>query len=153
MDENFNNEHNPEENFNNEQNPEENENTSGEGQNGESYREDEPTEYAYKTVMDVKEKSRIFSVISAACAAVSVVFCCTPWSALAFGVIAIVFAIVSRNRIGYFDTLGLVGLVVGIFGTVFGITGFILTYLIENTDIFADILKELEQSSGAGIEI
>lgn len=131
------------EDFNREENSEEEISDQREEKKAE---EKEAPEYAYKTVMDVKERSRIWSVASAACAVMSIMLCCTAWCALAFGVLAIVFAIVSRNRIGYFDNIGLVGLIVGIFGVVFGVTGLVLTYLIENTDIFSDILNEMEKN-------
>lgn len=103
------------------------------------------SEYVYKSVMDGKAKSRAWSVASLCVAIASVMCCCTPWTALGFGVLGIVFAIISRNRIGYFDGPSIAGLVIAIFGVVFGISGFVFAYLVENTDMFADIIKEMEQ--------
>lgn len=109
---------------------------------------EEQNEYVYKSVMDGKAKSRVWSVASLIVACVSVLCCCAPWCAVVFGVFGIVFAIISRNSIGYFDGLAIAGLIVGIFGVVFGVGGFVLDYLVQNTDIFADFIAEYEKMYG-----
>ena len=61
------------------------------------------------------------------------------------GVLAIVFAVVSRKTIGYFDGLAIAGLIIGIFGLVFGISNVILDYIITNTDLLSDFMAEYEK--------
>ena len=52
-----------------------------------------------------------------------------------FGILAIVFAVVSRVRLGYFDTFTVAGMILGIFGTVFGISR-LLFYLVVEKGLF-----------------
>lgn len=107
--------------------------------------QEEDNEYVYKSVMDGRTKSRAWSVASLCVAIASVLCCCSPWCAVGFGALGIIFAIISRNRIGYFDGPAIAGLIVAIFGVVFGISGFVFTYLVENTDMFEELIKEMEQ--------
>lgn len=90
------------------------------------------SEYAYKTVIDGKGVSRIWSLVSLISAVLSVGLCFLPWLGLVFGILSVVFAVISRNNIGYFDTLGLAGLIVGIFGIVFGIGAFAFQHIVES---------------------
>ena len=94
------------------------------------------SEYAYKTVMDGKGNSRVWSLVSLICAVFSVCLCFLPWLGLVFGILSLVFAIVSRNNIGYFDSLCLWGLIVGIFGIVFGIGTLAFEYILEYIQTF-----------------
>lgn len=100
----------------------------------EEKKETKDSEYAYKTVMDGKQASRIWSLISLIMAVLSVCLCFIPWAGLVLGLLAVVFSVVSRNNLGYFDNLGLVGLIVGIFGVVFGIGAFALEYIIDSVN-------------------
>lgn len=106
---------------------------------------DEENEYVYKSVMEGKAKSRSWSAASLLISCASILCCCTPWCSVVFGVLAIVFAVISRSKIGYFDGLSIAGLIIGIFGVVFGVAGFVLAYLIEYTDMFDEFMHELEQ--------
>ena len=105
----------------------------------------ESEEYSYKVMMDGLQKSRAWSVASIAVAVASVICCCLPWFGLVSGILAVVFAVVSRKAIGYFDNLAIAGLIVGIFGIVFGVSNMVLNYLIENTDMLSELVAEYEQ--------
>ena len=91
-------------------------------------------EYAYKNVIGKKGNTRIFSLVSVVCAALSVIFSFVPWLGLVLGLVAIGFSLVSRKELGYFEGLAIVGLIVGIFGFVFSLTGIILGVAIENSE-------------------
>jgi len=102
-------------------------------------------EYVYKNVMDGLHTSKIFSVASFAVALCSVLCCCLPWFGLVAGILSVVFAVVSRKTIGYFDGLAVAGLIIGIFGIVFGVSNMIFDYLITNTDYLSDFMAEYEK--------
>lgn len=94
-------------------------------------------EYAYKNVISEKGNTRLYSVISLACAVLSVIFFFVPWLGLIFGIIAIGFSLISRKHLDYFEVLALVGLIVGIFGLVFSLTGIILGAVTESGGYFS----------------
>lgn len=86
----------------------------------------EGTEYVYKNVIRNKEQRRTWSVVSVVLAALSVILCYFSWVGLAFGVLSIASALISRKNLGYFDKLSLAGLIIGIFGIVFCVMGLAL---------------------------
>ena len=89
-----------------------------------------PNEYAFKNVIDNgKRKTMGWSVASMVLGIISVVCCCFGWSGLILGTMAIVFSVVSRKSLEYFDGMSIAGLVLGIFGLVFGVAMIIGTYL------------------------
>lgn len=90
-----------------------------------------------------EKKTMAYSVASLLLSLMSLVCCCTGAVSMLFGILAIVFAVVSRRHLGYFDTMALIGLVVGIVGTVFGAFVFVLDLLsatdgFEGIDIWSD---------------
>ena len=105
----------------------------------------EDNDFVYKAVMEGKRKSRAWSVASLAVSVVSLICCCSHWVGAVLGAIAIVFAIISRRSIGYFDGLAIAGLIVGIFGVVFGVAGYIFLYTLETSEYFEEFLRELEK--------
>ena len=112
-------------------------------------------EHVYKTVMDMKSRSRAWSVAALAVAVFSIVCCCFGgWPSIVLGAIAIVFAVISRINIGYFDNLSIAALIVAIFGMVFGIAMTLLTFTLESSPEYQEYLKELEkmmnEQGGAG---
>ena len=113
-------------------------------------------EFLYKKVMLNKKNSRAWSVASLAVSIVSLLCCCfVDWLGMILSAAAIVFALISRKNIGYFDGFSLAGLIVGIFGIVFGIASIIMTYLMKNNDYFKELLKEYEEflnQNGGGID-
>ena len=103
----------------------------------EVYNADEKAEdYAYKNVINEKGKTRLHSVVSIACAVLSVVLFFIPWLGLAFGICAVGFSLMSRKQLEYFEGLALVGLIVGIFGLVFSATGIILGGVTDGSFFF-----------------
>ncbi len=77
-----------------------------------------------------KHKTIAWSVASVVVCAVSLICCFLSWVGLVFGAAGIILALVSRFRLGYFDTLSLVGLIAGIFGMVFGGLFIIWPYIV-----------------------
>ena len=78
-------------------------------------------EYAYKSVMGEKNKTRLWSVISLTLAVLALALCFLGWVGMALCTIALAFAIVSRKMLGYFDRITLASLIVSIFAMVFSI--------------------------------
>lgn len=94
-----------------------------------------------------KKKTLAFSIVSLVTGILSILCCCFTFIGLPLGIIAIVFSVVSRKKLGYFDGMAVAGLVLGIFGAVIGTVVFIisLTPLVENT--LNEITKELPKDS------
>lgn len=99
------------------------------------------TDYSYKNVMEVRSKNRGFAIASMILGIISIVCCCIYYIGLAAAVLAIVFAVISRVRMGYFDGFAIAGLITGIIGAVFGIAMLVVeiffvealdAYLLEN---------------------
>jgi hypothetical protein len=68
----------------------------------------------YDEIFDAtKPKTVGFSVASMVLGILSVICCCMGWSGLILGALAIVFSIVSRKVLGYFDGMSIAGLIVG----------------------------------------
>ena len=86
---------------------------------------DSTEEYAYKNVISEKENTRLYSVVSLACAILSVGLFFIPWIGLVLGLVGIGFSLISRKHLNYFEVLALVGLIVAIFGSVFSVAGII----------------------------
>lgn len=76
------------------------------------------TEY-YDLPSAPEKRSRLWSVLSLGCAVLAVVLCAFYYVALPFAVAAIVFAVISRRTLGYFDGLSVTGLILGVVGIVF----------------------------------
>ena len=84
-----------------------------------SYNEEE---YAFQTLMrNGRPKTVAWSVASLIAGIVSVVCCSLGWTGIILGALAVIFAILSRRMLGYFDGRSIAGLVLGIFGFVFGV--------------------------------
>ncbi len=100
----------------------------------------------YDEIFDAtKPKTVGFSVASMVLGILSVICCCLGWSGLILGTLAIVFSIVSRKVLGYFDGMSIAGLIVGIFGVCFGGLIIFLAYG-PIAEMFEEIMKELEAS-------
>ena len=66
-----------------------------------------------------KHRSRIWSVLSLVFAIASIACCFIGWVGLALSAAAVIFAVISRKSLGYFDGIAMAGLIAGIFGAVF----------------------------------
>ena len=102
--------------------------------------------FAYKNVIQGKQNSRLYSVISVSLSGLSVLLCFFPWVGLILGSLGILFAIISRKNIGYFDKISIAGIIIGIFGFVFAVMGLLLANVFEDNDAF----KNFFDSFGKG---
>ena len=92
----------------------------------------EEKDYAFKAVMTKKENRRTMSIISLVIAVLSLVFLFIPWVALVLSIVAIVVGSISRRNLGYFDRITLAGLIIGIFGFVFSLSGILFANIISS---------------------
>lgn len=100
-------------------------------------------------------RSMLYSIVSLACGIVSVVIgCCGGWFGLGIGALALVFSIVARRHLGYFDGKAIAGLVLGICGLLFGAATVALGILINNgvLDAFLDeVIRGMEGDLGTSL--
>ena len=68
-----------------------------------------------------RQKSLGFAVAATVVGILSLLLCAFGWTGIIFGISAIVFAVIARIKIGYFNVLIIIGIVTGIFGTVLGV--------------------------------
>jgi hypothetical protein len=128
---------------------------AGNDTNGNTYGSDNgenqynPNEYAFNNVIDGKHKSMGWSVASMVVGIVSVVCCCLGWSGLILGTMAIVLSVVSRKSLGYFDGMSIAGLVLGIFGFVFGVS-LLVGNMIMDESFWQSFMEEFEAEFNNG---
>lgn len=86
--------------------------------------------------------SKAFSIVSLVTGILSVLIgcCCNQYIAIILGVVAIVFAALSRKKNGKFSGLAIAGLICGIVGTVFGV----LSIIIAQTEFYQKYLDEIK---------
>ena len=77
-----------------------------------------------------KQYTRAWSVASLTVALASVVFCFLGWVGVVLSVVAISLSVLSRAKLKYFDNMAIAGLIIGIFGAVFGVTTIVMTLVI-----------------------
>ena len=105
----------------------------------------------YRTVMkNGKPKTMGWSVASMVLGILSLVCCCIGWTGAIFGIGAIVFSVVAKKSLGYFDGMAIAGLVCGIFGCVFGAALLLGSSLIPD-EYFEEFYKEYEQYYNNGL--
>ncbi len=106
-------------------------------------------EARYDEIFDrSKPKSLGFSITSMVLGILGVVCCCFGWTGLILGALAIVFSVVSRAKIGYFDGFSIAGLILGIFGVCFGVL-FIVFSLVVGT-FFEELAEGIERELTEG---
>ena len=97
-------------------------------------------------------RSRIYSVVSLVMGIISVLICCCGgWIGLVLGVLSIVFSVISRRHLGYFDGMSIAGLVLGICGTVFGIATVAFAFWVNSGAVDAyleQLIRDLEAETG-----
>ena len=112
------------------------------GYDNNPFNEDNDNDYLFKMVTQKgKRKTYGWSVASMVCGIISVVCCCTGYAGLVLGLLAIVFAVISRKNLGYFDGMAIAGLVLGIIGLVFGVALIIASYAIDD-ELIEQYLEE-----------
>lgn len=122
------------------------------------YESAEPSEvkenrYTYDaTVTDpTRPRTMGYSVASLILGILSIVLCCTTYGALVLGVLAIVFAVVSKKHLGYFDTMSLLGLIFGIFGFLFGLVLLVGVVWLSLDETWQQMLEQMEQGGGSDL--
>ncbi len=105
-------------------------------------------EYVYKKVILDKHHSRAWSVASFVAALISpiVSFCGVEWLGIALSLLAVVFSVISRKNIGYFDRFSIAGLIIGIIGVVFAVACIILGYVFVSSG-FNEIWNKIDGAS------
>lgn len=89
-----------------------------------------------------KPKKMGWSIASMILGILSLILTSFGWVALILGVLAIIFSVIARAKLGYFNGFAIAGLITGIFGTVFGIAAIVI-------EIFApQILERLAELLG-----
>lgn len=96
----------------------------------------------YEIFEKTKHKTRGFSVAAMTLGIISVLCCCFGWVSLVLGIAAIVFSVISRVTLGYFDGMCIAGLILGIFGVVFGSSMLIMDMLIVR-GVFDEYIENL----------
>ncbi|MBE6537121.1 MAG: hypothetical protein E7673_04125 [Ruminococcaceae bacterium] len=92
----------------------------------------ESEERYYEVFNKDKPKYMLWSLISAILGGVSIICSFFGWGGLIVGAAAIAFSVVSRISLKYFDKISIVGLILGIFGIVFGAAVIVVGILVEN---------------------
>ena len=96
--------------------------------NGYNPFEERSEDYLFQTVTGRgRRKTYSWSLVSLICGIISLI-CCSGYVGIVLGALAIVFAFVSRKNLGYFDSMAIGGLVLGIIGFVLGIAVLIDIY-------------------------
>ena len=77
-------------------------------------------EYAATADLE-KPKTLAYSVTALVFSVLSIICCCSGFLSCLFGILAIIFAVVSRGHLGYFESMAIVGLIIGIIGAILGL--------------------------------
>ena len=115
-------------------------------------------DYAFQTLMrNGRPKTFGWSVASMVIGILSVVCCFLGWSGLFLGVGAIVLSIVARRKLGYFDGMAVAGLILGIFGFVFGVAILYAVNFLISEEMMQEFLEEYfkkieDFENGGGLE-
>ena len=102
----------------------ENENTC---EKAEIKTEEPDSDAEYYPLPEARFRTLLWSLLSVIFAVLSVALCPFYIPAIVLSVLSVALSLYSRWRLGYFDKMALVGLIVGIFGIVFGIGSLCLT--------------------------
>lgn len=106
-------------------------------------------DYAFEALGDLsKPKTRAFSIASLVLGILSLVCCCSGFLSFILGVLAIVFSVVARRHLGYFDGLSIAGMTCGIVGAVLGLLLGILSVSGWFDDIRDSVFPPTEEPGG-----
>ena len=119
--------------------------------NGDFYSAPRPEEDISGVVENLsRPRTMIYSILSLAMGIASIVLsCCSGWFGLAIGVLGIVFSVIARRHLGYFDGMSIAGMVLGICGALFGVAFIVLGYLI-NSGMLEEYLSTLPLEPAPG---
>ena len=100
-------------------------------------------DYAFQTLMrNGKPKTLSWSVASLVVGIMSVVCCFLGWSGIILGIAAILLSVLSRKKLGFFDGMSVAGLILGIFGFVFGISVIIAVNFLVTEEMIEEFWQE-----------
>ncbi len=91
----------------------------------------------YEVFEKVKHKTRLWSVLSIAFSSVSLICSFLGWVGLIIGICGVIFALVSRFCLKFFDTISLVSIIIAIFGIVFGGVFILWPYMLDAVAAFS----------------
>lgn len=102
-------------------------------------------------------KTKAYSIVALITGILGVLCCCTGWSSLLFGALGILFAILAKKHLGFYDGLALAGLILGIIACVLGASELIAVYALPSSSEFSDgfleeFQKAFEDMWGDGLE-
>ena len=78
----------------------------------------------------------LWSILSLLCSLLSIGLCFLYYVSLPIALLAVLFSVVSRKKLGFFDKKSVFGLIVGIFGIVFGLFGLV----VDVTGVLDDLI-------------
>lgn len=108
-------------------------------------------DYAY-TVL-TRPKTRVWSILAIVFGALSVLCCCCfDFAGVVFGIASIVFAIISRKTLGYFDTTSIIAIIIAIFGIILSVALFVVGFMMVNSPEYKELIESLEQMYGIDID-
>lgn len=110
----------------------------------------EGEEYAFQTLRrDGRPKTLGWSVAALVLGIVAAITSAFGWSSIILGAAAIACAVVSRLVLGYFDGKSIAGLILGIFGAVFGVAMIIYSFTLdeEEAKYLWDYLKQFFENA------
>lgn len=112
--------------------------------NDENYINEE--DYAFQTLMrNGKPKTLSMSLASLIIGVLSLTFGFLGWSGIILGATAVVLSILSRRRLGYFDGMSVGGLILGIFGFVFGVSIIIAVNFLITEEMLDEFFEQFKQ--------
>ena len=108
-----------------------------------------------RIVIEPKSRSKAWSVAAFVVSIVSILCCCFGWFGLLCGALGIIFAIISRRSLGYFDGLSIASIIVSIFGLVFSALIVYVSYALINDPEFMELYEKMmeEAMRESGVEI
>ena len=87
----------------------------------EEEREKSEAEEYYELPLALKSRSLIWSVVSFVLGALSLALCLFYYVGIPFAIAGLIFSMVSRRNLGFFEKYSIVGLVLGLMGAVAGV--------------------------------
>ena len=98
-------------------------------------------EINYEELMPQKNNRRSWSVAALVLSVFSVLCCPLPVLGIILGAFALVFVVVSRISLGYFDKISVGALILGVFGVVFGVCAIVAFSNPEINKMLDELLK------------
>ena len=103
----------------------------------------EEKNYAFNNIIKKNENSRAWSVAAVIVGVIAILLFRVSVVGMILAIASVCLSVISRKILGYFDGFAIAGLIVGIFGIVFALFGFVFDYMINNTIYFKIFLGEI----------